>query len=484
MRSRAWGASVELIGSAAHDVEEDIFASPRRKGPKDVELDRQKDWCAPPKKEGAGIVHEEQLSGFSKYVRLDPDQALASIPEQIRDSLASGYGRYSDLFRAMDGDESGTISRREFVYALSMLGLTQPKRHLGLIFDAFDVDGSGELDFQELAKIIGRGEQLAMRTPRRYRLVPPNARQRFASALDGGLTPVDVALPVWAPYRPVELRVAGGPPIAAWEYVLPSAFQGLNRGSGQLALVTLPSSVDVHLERAPTPTHTTFPAGVLKSDLLISTLIAKGFSVLAFQTHALADGWAASTADTHGACLLAALEHIARHRALRYCRLSLFAHGVGASASLVAISRAPSIFESRLHAMVLVEPVDVDGLLTRCVPLCKTPTLLVASDGEDAPAGALALEIARAMDSIGTPCDLLLAGAEDVSSAGDLDALDFLVERAAPLSRFLRSNGAIGRDAVMPALTSPRAPASPRSTQASPRRSPRAGGVSKLPPIA
>ena len=58
----------------------------------------------------ASFVKEEKLNAFK--LKLDPAQALASIPEQIRDSLAAGYGRYSDLFRAMDGDESGTISRR------------------------------------------------------------------------------------------------------------------------------------------------------------------------------------------------------------------------------------------------------------------------------------------------------------------------------------------------------------------------------------
>ena len=467
MRARAWGASVCLIGT--EEQEEDIFAqSPRAKAQTEA-----LPWFAPPILEDQkSVVKEEKLNAFK--LKLDPAQALASIPEQIRDSLAAGYGRYSDLFRAMDGDESGTISRREFVCAMSLLGLPQSKRQLGLIFDAFDLDESGELTYDELAKIIGKGEKLVMRSPRRSRIVPPNARKKFASALDGGLTPYDLAPPVWDPYTPVELSAPGLPPLAAWEYVLPSSYQGLNRGSGQLALVSLCSDgLGVRLATPAGPLHTHFPAGVLKSELVLKGLIAKGFSILAFESHSPADKWTAAKGEAHAAYLMAALDHIASHRALRYCRPSLFAQGVGASATLVAVSRAPVAFEQRVKAMVFSELVPVEGLLERCVPVCRVPTLLV-TNGRDVAGNDLARAIQTAMDIHDTPCELVDGGAADAT----IDAVDFLSEHPSLMTSFLNANGGVGRDTIIPQVSSP------RSVKASPRRLyvPRDG--SKLPPIA
>ena len=83
MRARAWGASVCLIGT--EEQEEDIFAqSPRAKAQTEA-----LPWFAPPILEDQkSVVKEEKLNAFK--LKLDPAQALASIPEQIRDSLAAG----------------------------------------------------------------------------------------------------------------------------------------------------------------------------------------------------------------------------------------------------------------------------------------------------------------------------------------------------------------------------------------------------------
>ena len=72
--------------------------------------------------------------------------------------------------------------------------------------------------------------------------------------------------------------------------------------------------------------------------------------------HAPEAAWSQEQADATQAYLLAALEHLARHRSLRYCKVSLIAQGVGASASLQALSRYPSAFEQRLKALVVCDP--------------------------------------------------------------------------------------------------------------------------------
>ena len=64
-------------------------------------------------------------------------------------SLLSGC---VDAFKACDIDGSGTISKRELLVALKNMGLKDSKNALDL-FQGFDINGDGELDFDEFAHI-------------------------------------------------------------------------------------------------------------------------------------------------------------------------------------------------------------------------------------------------------------------------------------------------------------------------------------------
>lgn len=83
----------------------------------------------------------------------------ASLPSLLtleqRQTL-SQYDQYVAAFKAVDQDNSGTISKRELYDVLRKAGLTDSKQALEL-FDGFDRDSDGSLDFEEfltIAKVL------------------------------------------------------------------------------------------------------------------------------------------------------------------------------------------------------------------------------------------------------------------------------------------------------------------------------------------
>ena len=156
-RARAYGPSVELI----HCEELEMEFTPR----------------APPTPRSKDI--SPRLKGMGKLIQLDPETAFANVPSQIREALKDSLGRMSDLFRAIDDDGTGTLDRREFVTALQVLGLKGPQ--LMTLFDAFDVDGSGEIEWSEMSRIIKKGEKLPPAAVRRKHSKPPPKFCRLGS---------------------------------------------------------------------------------------------------------------------------------------------------------------------------------------------------------------------------------------------------------------------------------------------------------------
>ena len=65
---------------------------------------------------------------------------------------ASQYDQYVEAFKAVDTDGSGSISKRELYVVLKKAGLTDTAQALEL-FQGFDQDADGQLDFEEFTKI-------------------------------------------------------------------------------------------------------------------------------------------------------------------------------------------------------------------------------------------------------------------------------------------------------------------------------------------
>ena len=87
--------------------------------------------------------------------------AGATVLDQIRNALAGSWSRVRELFREWDEDESGSISKREFRRALVLLGLRAPRNEVDALFDTFDKDGSGEVDFGERGRAPHDGAHCA-----------------------------------------------------------------------------------------------------------------------------------------------------------------------------------------------------------------------------------------------------------------------------------------------------------------------------------
>ena len=75
---------------------------------------------------------------------------VATAPSAL--SAPTVLARVIDIFHDWDEDGSGTVSKREFTRALPMLGLTVAKAEAEALFDLFDGDGSGTIEYGELKK--------------------------------------------------------------------------------------------------------------------------------------------------------------------------------------------------------------------------------------------------------------------------------------------------------------------------------------------
>jgi len=75
----------------------------------------------------------------------------------VREALARSHSRIIDFFKAVDKNGDGQITKAEFRAALPLMGLDDSAGSvlaIDSLFDSFDVDGSGQLTFDELRQIL------------------------------------------------------------------------------------------------------------------------------------------------------------------------------------------------------------------------------------------------------------------------------------------------------------------------------------------
>lgn len=102
------------------------------------------------------IHHLVDPSMVSELESLLKDGASISTGIQsLRDKLSAQASRVIDLFKTWDTNHDGKISRDEFLRAMPHLGLQHclPVEIMAL-FSAFDPDGSGEISFRELHRML------------------------------------------------------------------------------------------------------------------------------------------------------------------------------------------------------------------------------------------------------------------------------------------------------------------------------------------
>ena len=76
------------------------------------------------------------------------------VSAHLQHVLERNIFRLVDLFRAWDWDQSGTVEKTEFRRAMRALGCAAPKADIEQLFDQWDLDGNGSIDYHELAGML------------------------------------------------------------------------------------------------------------------------------------------------------------------------------------------------------------------------------------------------------------------------------------------------------------------------------------------
>ena len=98
--------------------------------------------------EFATVARERNLVPTIPTAFLDPLEA------KLRDVLVKNATRIVDLFREWDEDGGGTVDKKEFRVAMAALGANAPKAMCDKLFDTFDPDRSGSLEYNEISKAL------------------------------------------------------------------------------------------------------------------------------------------------------------------------------------------------------------------------------------------------------------------------------------------------------------------------------------------
>eukprot|EP00964_Phaeocystis_antarctica_P158309 scaffold128892_cov62-Phaeocystis_antarctica.AAC.2 len=90
----------------------------------------------------------------------DEDKAeMQSAVSTVENQIASRFGKMRDAFKALDVDQSGSISREELQRGLKHWNLAEQSGNEDLIDNlmaACDKDGSGEIDYKEFVEVLSR----------------------------------------------------------------------------------------------------------------------------------------------------------------------------------------------------------------------------------------------------------------------------------------------------------------------------------------
>jgi len=106
------------------------------------------------------VEDPESLTKVQELLSLGNDVMRTSM-RQMSEKLSGQAARVVDLFKKWDVNHDGTVSRAEFKRAMPLLGLSShTPAEIQALFATFDPDGSGEITFRELYKMLRHNSEL------------------------------------------------------------------------------------------------------------------------------------------------------------------------------------------------------------------------------------------------------------------------------------------------------------------------------------
>jgi len=101
--------------------------------------------------------------GEGMVMKIDIDEnSDKSVQVQLREALTENAVRVIDLFRDWDDDETGTITIDEWRKAMKQFGCDVAPVEIDALFNSFDPDGSGSIEYRELNKLLRRGQEIEL----------------------------------------------------------------------------------------------------------------------------------------------------------------------------------------------------------------------------------------------------------------------------------------------------------------------------------
>ena len=106
---------------------------------------------------GQALAWAQSKGRTERILTSKPVKPLGAVGEAERESGAALYEammqnstKVIELFKFLDQNEDGAVSKKEFRRAPALLGIKMPATEVDALFDAFDADGLGILSFKEL----------------------------------------------------------------------------------------------------------------------------------------------------------------------------------------------------------------------------------------------------------------------------------------------------------------------------------------------
>ena len=123
---------------------------------------------------GQALAWAQSKGRTERILTSKPVKPLGAVGAAERESGAALYEammqnstKVIELFKFLDQNEDGAVSKKEFRRAPALLGIKMPATEVDALFDAFDSDGLGILSFKELTKLLHHDVKLKQRSRRR-----------------------------------------------------------------------------------------------------------------------------------------------------------------------------------------------------------------------------------------------------------------------------------------------------------------------------